>query len=145
MSERYTYVFFFHKPGSKILRRILSPSWDSEERPTSVANKQIFTLLVLIKDSNTYMPKNRTHFSYRFRIYVSHSMLMTFLGSFLLDKHCIFFFLFLKNFWFVLAHNFGVLFKLEQTFYWAIFQLQQPSMKYIVVTQLSRQQLSPQS
>ena len=83
--------FFFHKPGSKILRRILSPSWDSEERPTSVANKQIFTLLVLIKDSNTYMPKNRTHFSYRFRIYVSHSMLMTFLGSFLLDKHCIYF------------------------------------------------------
>ena len=87
-----------HKPGSKILRRILSPSWDSKERPTSVANKQIFTMLVLIKDSNTYMPKNRTHFSYRFRIYVSHSMLMTFLGSFLLDKHCIFFFLFLKNF-----------------------------------------------
>ena len=45
-----TYVNYFHKhlchkPGSKILRRILSPSWDSKERPTSVANKQIFTLL----------------------------------------------------------------------------------------------------
>ena len=59
-----TYVNVFHKPGSKILRGILSPSWDSKERPTSVANKQIFTLLVLIKDSNTYVnKKNRTHFS----------------------------------------------------------------------------------
>ena len=41
-----TYVNVFHKPGSKILRGILSPSWDSKERPTSVANKQIFTLLL---------------------------------------------------------------------------------------------------